>query len=85
MKKKKRTKAERIALLTTKKTKVESTLNKTKKEVQRLKTRIIKRELEGLSSKFLEKILHDKKKATRSIRNKLKSINQELGILTNSP
>lgn len=85
MKKKKRTKAERIALLTTKKTKVESTLNKTKKEVQRLKTRIIKRELEGLSSKFLEKILHDKNKATRSIRNKLKSINQELGILTNSP
>ena len=81
MKKQTRTKSERVALLTLKKAKVETTLSKTNKEAERLKTRIIKRELEGLSTKFLQNILSEKHKATRSLRSKLKSINQELIIL----
>lgn len=85
MKKKKRTKSELIQLLNIKKNKVESTLDKTKKEVQRLEYRIYKREAEGLSAKYLKKILSEKRKATRSIRHKLKSINQELDTLIKSP
>lgn len=85
MKKQKRTKSEQISLLNRKKKEVEATLDKANKESQKLETRILRRESEGLSAKFLKKILSDKRKATRSIRNKLKSINQRLEILTESP
>ena len=85
MKKQKRTKSEQINLLNKKKEKVERTLKKASKESQRLETRILKRESEGLSAKFLKKTLSNKRKAARSIRNKLKSINQRLEVITKSP
>ena len=84
MKKKKRTKEEKTQILSTKKIKVESSVKKTTKEIQRLKTRIVKRELEGLSTKFLEKILAKKQKGFRSIKRRLISIENELNVLTKS-
>ena len=85
MKKQKRTKTEQIKLLNTKKEKEERAFDKAKKEAQKLESRISKREAEGLSAKFLKKVLSSERKTVRSIRHKLKSIDQELSILTNSP
>ncbi|MBO4516083.1 hypothetical protein J5751_01280 [bacterium] len=84
MKKKNRTKNEKKKILSTKKIKVEADLKKTEKEIQRLKIRIERRSLEGLSTKFLQKILSTKKKAARSIKWKLTSVENELSILQNA-
>lgn len=81
MKKKKRTKSEQIKLLNTKKEKEERALGKATKEGKKLESRISRREAEGLSAKFLKKVLSNNRKTLRSIRHKLKSINQELDIL----
>ena len=81
MKKKKRTKEEKKEILTSKKIKVETSFKKTKKEIERLETRIYRRSLDGLSTKFLQKILSNKKKAARSIKWKLTSVENELSIL----
>lgn len=85
MKKQKRTKAEQIKLLNTKKGKEERALDKAKKEAQKLESRIFKREAEGLSAKFLKKVLSSERKTVRSIRHKIKSIDQELDTLKESP
>ena len=84
MKKKKRTKEERTEILFSKKIKVENSFKKTKKEIQKLKTRITRRSTEGLSTKFLEKILAKKQKGFRSIKRRLNSIEEELRIISQS-
>ena len=79
--KNKRTNLEQIKLLNTKKEKEERALGKATKEGQKLESRISRREAEGLSAKFLKKILSNNRKTVRSIRHKIKSIDQELDIL----
>lgn len=85
MKKQKRTKAEQIKLLNTKKEKEKRALDKAKKEAQKLESRIFKREAEGLSAKFLKKVLSSERKTVRSIRHIIKSIDQELDTLKGNP
>jgi len=82
--KKTRTKEEQAEILSLKKIKIENSVKKTKKEIQKLQTRITKRTLDGLSTKFLEKILTKKQKGFRSIKSRLLSIENELNILTKS-
>ena len=82
--KKTRTKEEQAEILSLKKIKIENSVKKTKKEIQKLQTRITKRTLDGLSTKFLEKILTKKQKGFRSIKSRLLSIENELNILSKS-
>ena len=82
--KKTRTKEEQAEILSLKKIKIENSVKKTKKEIQKLETRITKRTLDGLSTKFLEKILTKKQKGFRSIKSRLLSIENELNILSKS-
>ena len=82
--KKTRTKEEQAEILSLKKIKIENSVKKTKKEIQKLQTRITKRTLDGLSTKFLEKILTKKQKGFRSIKHRLNSIEEELRIISQS-